>query len=92
MTLSGSFYDSEGVSHSVIYEAMPDYLSVGTDDDYCRIPMNPYTAQKLADKFGGSLLTSVMSDHIYEMAEIKIKPFNYLPVGNANETVQSSRA
>lgn len=88
VTLSGSFYDSEGVSHSVIYEAMPDYLSVGTDDDYCRIPMNPYTAQKLADKFGGSLLTSVMSDHIYEMAEIKIKPFNYLPVGNANETVQ----
>lgn len=88
VTLSGSFYDSEGVSHSVIYEAMPDYFSVGTDDDYCRIPMNPYTAQKLADKFGGSLLTSVMSDHIYEMAEIKIKPFNYLPVGNANETVQ----
>ena len=88
VTLSGSFYDSEGVLHSVVYEAMPDYLSVGTEDDYCRIPMNPYTAQKLADKFGGSLLTSVISDHIYELAEIKIKPFNYLPVGNANETVQ----
>lgn len=88
VTLSGYFYDFEGILHRIIYEVMPDYLSVGTDDDYCRIPMNPYTAQKLADEFGGSLLTSAMSDHIYSMAEIKLKPFNYVPAGNANESVQ----
>lgn len=88
VTLSGCFYDFEGILHRIIYEVMPDYLSVGTDDDYCRIPMNPYTAQKLADEFGGSLLTSGMSDHIYSMAEIKLKPFNYVPAGNANESVQ----
>lgn len=88
VTLSGYFYDFEGILHRIIYEVMPDYLSVGTDDDYCRIPMNPYTAQKLADEFGGSLLTSAVSDHIYSMAEIKLKPFNYVPAGNANESVQ----
>ncbi len=91
VTLKGNFHDSEGKVHSVVYEAMPDYLSVGTDDDYCRIPMNPRTAQRLAILFGASLLTSKLSDHIYKMAETKLKPFNYVPLGNANETVLKFR-
>jgi hypothetical protein len=66
---------------------MPDYLSVGNNSDYCRIPMNPYTAQKLADLFGGSLITARLSNHIYEQAQVKLTPFNYKPVGNANELV-----
>jgi hypothetical protein len=87
ITLDGEFADSAGIMHRVIYEAMPDYLAVGNDSDYCRIPMNPHTAQRLATLFGGSLITSKISDHIYLKAEIKLKPFNYIPVGNANELV-----
>jgi hypothetical protein len=87
ITLNAEFADSAGIMHKVIYETMPDYLSVGSDSDYCRIPMNPYTAQRIATLFGGSLLTSKLSDHIYTKADIKLTPFNYVPVGNANELV-----
>jgi len=87
VTLKGEFRDSAGVNHELIYEAMPDYLAVGNDHDFCRIPMNPNTAQRLADLFGGSLLTAKLSDHIYRMAEVKLPPFNYIPIGNANELV-----
>jgi len=87
VTLMGEFADSAGTLHRVIYEAMPDYLAVGSNLDYCRIPMNPYTAQNLAYQFGASLITAKLSDHIYQQADIKLTPFNYIPVGNANELV-----
>lgn len=87
VTISDKFADSEGNLHTVTYETMPDYLSVGNDTDFCRIPMNPYTAQQLADMFGASFITAKISDHIYKMAPIKVAPFNYTPVGNINESV-----
>ena len=87
VTLNGEFADSADIMHNVIYEVMPDYLAVGNDTDYCRIPMNPHTAQQLATLFGASLITSKLSDQIYQMADIKLTPFNYVPVGNANELV-----
>jgi hypothetical protein len=87
ITISDDFADSLGIKHRVIYEVMPDYLAVGSEEDYCRIPMNPFTAQKLADLLGGSLLTAKLSDHIYSRAETKLEPFFYKPIGNANELV-----
>jgi hypothetical protein len=87
ITLKGEFADSAGTVHQVVYEAMPDYLAVGSNKDFCRIPMNPFTAQNLAFQFGASLITAKVSDHIYSLAEIKLAPFNYIPAGNANELV-----
>jgi hypothetical protein len=87
VTLNGEFADSAGITHVVTYEVMPDYFSIGNDTDFCRIPMNPYTAQNLASDFGASLITARISDHIYLKADIKLAPFNYIPVGNANELV-----
>jgi len=49
--------------------------------------MNPRTAQRLADLSGASLLTARLSDHIWSEAEVKLEPFFYKPVGNANELV-----
>ncbi|EAZ80804.1 hypothetical protein [Algoriphagus machipongonensis] len=86
--LKANFTDSLGQSHELIYEVMPDYLAVGSNEDYCRIPMNPYTAQRLADVFGGSLITAKISDHIYENASVKLDPFFYKPVGRENESVE----
>ncbi|WP_439474684.1 hypothetical protein [Algoriphagus formosus] len=86
--IRGDFEDALGEEHEVIYQAMPDYLAVGSNEDYCRIPMNPHTAQKLADLFGGSLITAKISDHIYDHATIKLAPFFYKPVGNQNESVE----
>lgn len=85
--LKAEFADSAGIFHKVVIEVMPDYLAVGNDQDFCRIPMNPYTAQRLADAFGGSLLTAKLSDYIYRVADIKLGPFNYVPVGNNNELI-----
>jgi hypothetical protein len=87
LTLHAVFEDLNGGRHSVIYEVMPDYLAVGSDGDFCRVPMNPRSAQRLATLFGASLVTSALSDHIYSQAELKLTPFNYVPVGNANELV-----
>ncbi len=87
VTLDAEFADSAGVVHRVKYEVMPDYLSVGNNTDFCRIPMNPHTAQRIASLFGASLITAKLSDHIYQNAKISLTPFNYLPVGNANELV-----
>jgi hypothetical protein len=87
ITMKGKFADSAGILHQIDYEVMPDYLSVGSNKDFCRIPMNPFTAQNLAFQFGASLITAKLSDHIYSLAEIKLAPFSYIPVGNANELV-----
>ncbi len=87
ITVTDSSADAEGVLHSVEYEVMPDYLAVGDEKDFCRIPMSPHTAQRLADLFGASMLTSKISDDIYKVAKVKLTPFNYIPVGNANELV-----
>jgi hypothetical protein len=92
VTLNGDFADSAGIIHKVTYEVMPDYLAVGSDSDFCRIPMNPYTAQRIATFFGASLVTSKVSDHIYANAEVKLTPFNYVPVGNQNELVSKFEA
>jgi hypothetical protein len=91
ISLSGEFSDVAGVKHQVSFEVMPDYLSVGHDTDFCRIPMNPYTAQRLADICGGSLLTSKVSDYIFEKADMRLQPFNYIPAGDLNEQVSKFR-
>ncbi len=87
VALEEQLTDGEGVIHTLEYEVMSDYLSIGSDDDFCRIPMTPCTAQRLAQLFGASLLTRRLSDHIWEKSEIRLEPFSYYPVGDANEQV-----
>ncbi len=88
VSLQGKFADLKGNVHKVQYEVMPDYLSVGNDSDFCRIPMNPHTAQRIATLYGASLITSKLSDHIYRIAQVKLTPFFFAPIGNANELIE----
>ncbi len=76
--IESAFLDVNGVSHSVIYEVMPDYLAIGSDEDFCRIPMGPITAQKIADLFGAAMPTSKLVDNIYTNCDIKLEPVTYL--------------
>jgi hypothetical protein len=55
-------------------EVMPDYLSIGSDTDFVRIPMTPQTAQKIADKFGCTLPTRKLVDAIDRVAEVRLAP------------------
>jgi len=66
--------DANDVDCVVEIEIMPDFLAIGSDDDFCRIPMLPLTAQKLATLFGATLPTSKISDLAWEFAEVKMSP------------------
>ena len=85
--LQSVFQDNDGVSHTVIYEVMPDYLCIGSNEDFCRIPMGPATAQKLANLFGATMPTAKLVDDIYSKAPLKVAPVTYAPVGSDNEQV-----
>jgi hypothetical protein len=63
-----------GVSHSGTFYVMPDYLALGTDADFFRMPMMPATAQAIADAFGCLLPTRRMVNAIYSHAAIKLAP------------------
>jgi len=87
VTVQAQFEDVQGAAHQIEYYTMPDYLAVGADSDFCRIPMGPITAQKLADLFGATMPTSKLVDNIYLNCAVKLEPVTYTPVGNANELV-----
>ena len=62
-----------GEVHGTI-EVAPDYLAIGSDDDFVRIPMTPQTAQRLADLFGCVLPTRKIVDAIDAVAEVRLAP------------------
>lgn len=49
-----------------------DYLAIGSDDDFLRVPMSPLTAQRLADAFGVLLPTKKLVDDIYAISSREI--------------------
>jgi hypothetical protein len=53
---------------------MPDYLAVGSDSDFVRVPMTPQTAQQIADRFGCTLPTRKIVDGIDQAAEVRLAP------------------
>ncbi|HEX2865685.1 MAG TPA: T9SS type A sorting domain-containing protein [Ignavibacteriales bacterium] len=87
VTVKTTLNDAMGKSHIVSYSVTPDYLAVGSNEDFCRIPMGPLTAQRIADLTGTSMPTSRLVDDVYKHAEVKLAPVTYYPVGNANELV-----
>ena len=73
-TVEANATDSLGVAHTVAYQVMPDYLAIGSDDDYVRMPMNPYTAQAFCDAFGFVLPTRKIVDDIWKAASVQVEP------------------
>ena len=63
---------------------LPDYLAVGNDGDYIRMPMGPLAAQRVADSLYCSLPTTFLSDRIDEVSEGRIEIFPFRPVGDRN--------
>jgi hypothetical protein len=53
---------------------MPDYLAIGSDSDFLRIPMNFYTATAVLARFGFILPTRKMVDAIYDQSSYHFKP------------------
>jgi hypothetical protein len=66
--------DAQGAKRVANYYVTPDYLAVGTDDDFFRLPMTPMTAQAIADAVSASLITAKISDDIFQRADLKLQP------------------
>ncbi len=66
--------DSAGTLHTATYFVTPDYLAVGTNDDFFRLPMRPQTAQHIAAAASAALITVKMSDDIFAQADLKLPP------------------
>lgn len=71
---------ADGTLHTAIVCVMPDYLAIGTDDDYLRMPMDLHTATAVAARFGFVLPTRRMVDAIYAQSEVRLPP-QPLPAG-----------
>ena len=78
--------DAKGKDHTICFYVMPDYLCVGSDKDFVRVPLTPMTAQAVADAFNCVLPTKKMVDDIYKQAEVKLEP---KPLTQARESVET---
>lgn len=73
----------EGAARVIEVEVLPDVLCVGTDSDFVRVPLNPKTAQKVANAFDGVLITPTLSSAIWLQASVRIDPMHVtMPPGN----------
>lgn len=69
----------DGSVHTATFRVLPDYLAIGSDADFVRMPMDPLTAQRIADAFGASLPTRKMVDDIYHQAGVRLAPSPMTP-------------
>jgi len=65
--------------YRVTFWVTPDYLAVGSDDDYVLVPLSPQTAQRIADLVGGSLPTPRMVDAVWASARARLAPIRIEP-------------
>jgi len=56
------------------YQVTSDYLSIGTDADWSRVPLTAMAAQQIADSFQCFLPTRKIVDDIYQAARVKLAP------------------
>jgi hypothetical protein len=66
----------------------PDYLAVGHDTDFLRVPLTPMTAQRLADRLGCALPSPGLVDAIWRAADVQLTP-EPMPPGPAMTTVSA---
>ncbi len=65
---------SDGRTVKAHYYVAPDYLCVGTDEDFLRLPLTPRAAQRIADLLGCFLSTPTICDQVYRAARVKLEP------------------
>lgn len=58
---------------AIIYVSK-DYMSVGADNDWARVPLTPMAAQQIADSFHCFLPTQKLVDAIYYASKVKLEP------------------
>ena len=67
-------FAEDGKINTAVYFVTPDYLAIGSDEDYFLMPMSPMLAQRIADLLHCSLPTRKMVNDIYAAAAVKLTP------------------
>jgi hypothetical protein len=70
VTFTGKKPDGQVVQVTIC--VLPDYLAIGSDQDFVRVPMGLPTAAEIADRFGFFLPTPKMVDAIYAQAKVHL--------------------
>lgn len=65
---------ANGTDGKVKVFVMPEYLAVGSDDNFLRVPMNLYTASTIATRLGFILPTRKMVNAIYRQSAVHFSP------------------
>ena len=82
-----SVVDTVGIlkePHKVEIWVLPDYIAIGTDVDFVRMPMGPLAAQRIADSLDCILPTVFLVDRIAEVSEGHVDIFPFRPLGDRN--------
>jgi hypothetical protein len=69
-----SYRTIRGATVAATIFVMPEYLAIGSERDFLRIPMNLYTARAVADQFQCVLPTKKIVDAIYAQS-----PYHFIP-------------
>jgi hypothetical protein len=79
ITINGQI---RGNSVRLVVYVLPDYMAIGSNEDNVLMPMNFFTAARIAKKFGFTLPTTKLVDEIYRQSELKLEPVNLKPGAN----------
>lgn len=63
---------SDGKGRTATFQVTVDCFAVGTEDDWLRVPLSAYMAQKLADRFECALPTNKIVFEAYRQAKIPL--------------------
>jgi hypothetical protein len=63
-----------GTHHTATYHVAPDYLAIGSDQDYFLCPMTPVLAQRICHALQCTLPTRRMVNQIWTNAAVKLSP------------------
>lgn len=84
VALTGTAGDGSDVTVTIC--VTPDYLAVGTDADYLRVPVGLPAAAQMADSLGFMLPTTRMVDAIYQQAKLHVSPSPMPPTSQMTTT------
>ena len=77
-------WSADASTHIRLFVTM-DYLSIGSTDDWVRVPMTLQSAKILSDRLGYILPTRELVDRIYEQADVRLQP-SPMPSGSAMDS------
>lgn len=66
--------DRRGRIHRGVVWVTPDYVAVGSDEDFVRVPMGLDAAWVLGRAFGFTLPTTKIVDRVHEQAKLRLGP------------------